>query len=101
MGPPLGGGADLILGGVGAVVGADAPGLSATTVRRLKAVWQQEDEAWSRRLLAGRSWSRLCLRQTPTEWKVMMNLLLWRMFIITYHSPGGFNSTTLTPAATR
>jgi transposase-like protein len=35
-----------------ALLGPDAPGLSATTVTRLKAVWQQEYEAWSKRSLA-------------------------------------------------
>jgi transposase-like protein len=34
-----------------AILGPDAPGLSATTVTRLKAVWQQEHEAWSKRPL--------------------------------------------------
>ncbi len=37
-----------------ALLGPDAPGLSATTVTRLKAVWQQEYEAWSKRSLAGK-----------------------------------------------
>src|SRR5262245_5723046 len=37
-----------------AILGPDAPGLSATTVTRLKAVWQQEYEAWSKRSLAGK-----------------------------------------------
>jgi transposase-like protein len=36
-----------------ALLGPDAPGLSATTVTRLKAVWQQEYDAWSKRSLAG------------------------------------------------
>jgi len=35
-----------------ALVGPDAPGLSATTVTRLKAVWEQEYDAWSKRSLA-------------------------------------------------
>jgi transposase-like protein len=39
-----------------ALLGADAPGLSATTVTRLKAVWQQEYEAWSKRSLAGKEY---------------------------------------------
>jgi len=34
-----------------ALLGADAPGLSASTVVRLKDVWQREDEAWSKRSL--------------------------------------------------
>jgi transposase-like protein len=37
-----------------AILGPDAPGLSATTITRLKAVWEAEHEAWSRRSLAGR-----------------------------------------------
>ena len=37
-----------------AILGPDAPGLSATTVTRLKAVWQQEYEAWSKRPLEGK-----------------------------------------------
>jgi putative transposase len=37
-----------------ALLGADAPGLSATTVTRLKAVWEQEQEAWSKRSLKGK-----------------------------------------------
>lgn len=36
-----------------ALLGPAAPGLSATTVVRLKAVWQDEYEAWSRRQLSG------------------------------------------------
>jgi transposase-like protein len=37
-----------------AVLGPDAPNLSATTVTRLKAVWEQDHEAWSKRSLAGK-----------------------------------------------
>jgi transposase-like protein len=37
-----------------AILGPDAPHLSATTVTRLKAVWEQEHRAWSRRSLAGK-----------------------------------------------
>jgi putative transposase len=37
-----------------AILGPDAPGLSATTVTRLRAVWQQEYDAWSKRSLAGK-----------------------------------------------
>jgi putative transposase len=37
-----------------ALLGPDAPGLSATTITRLKAVWQQEYEEWSKRSLAGK-----------------------------------------------
>lgn len=36
-----------------ALVGPDAPGLSATTVVRLKEVWRGEYEAWSKRSLKG------------------------------------------------
>jgi transposase-like protein len=35
-----------------ALLGPDAPGLSASTVVRLKQVWQQDHEAWSKRALA-------------------------------------------------
>ena len=37
-----------------ALLGPDAPGLSATTVRRLVATWQQEHERWQRRDLSTR-----------------------------------------------
>ncbi|MFO0893318.1 MAG: IS256 family transposase [Isosphaeraceae bacterium] len=37
-----------------ALLGPDAPGLSATTVTRLKEGWQAEYEAWSKRSLAGK-----------------------------------------------
>lgn len=37
-----------------ALLGPDAPGLSATTVTRLKEGWQAEYEAWSRRSLEGK-----------------------------------------------
>ena len=37
-----------------ALLGPDAPNLSATTVTRLKAVWEAEHEAWSKRSLAGK-----------------------------------------------
>jgi putative transposase len=37
-----------------ALLGPDAPGLSASTVRRLVASWQQEHERWQRRDLSGR-----------------------------------------------
>ena len=37
-----------------ALLGAEAPGLSATTVTRLKAIWEQEHEAWNRRSLEGK-----------------------------------------------
>jgi putative transposase len=39
---------------LGAILGPDAPNLSATTITRLKAVWEAEHEAWSRRSLAGK-----------------------------------------------
>ena len=35
-----------------ALLGPEAPGLSASTVVRLKQVWQQDQEAWSKRSLA-------------------------------------------------
>jgi transposase-like protein len=37
-----------------ALLGPEAPGLSAATITRLKAVWEQEHEAWSRRSLEGK-----------------------------------------------
>jgi transposase-like protein len=37
-----------------ALLGPDAPGLSASTVVRLKQVWQQDYEAWNKRSLADR-----------------------------------------------
>ena len=37
-----------------ALLGPDAPGLSATTVTRLKATWEQEYDAWRQRSLLGK-----------------------------------------------
>jgi putative transposase len=37
-----------------AILGPEAPGLSAATVTRLKAAWEAEYEAWSKRSLAGK-----------------------------------------------
>jgi putative transposase len=37
-----------------ALLGPQAKGLSAATITRLKAVWQQEYDAWSKRSLAGK-----------------------------------------------
>jgi putative transposase len=37
-----------------AILGPDAPNLSATTVTRLKAVWEADHEAWAKRSLAGK-----------------------------------------------
>ena len=37
-----------------AILGPEAPNLSATTVTRLKAAWEQDHEAWSKRSLAGK-----------------------------------------------
>src|SRR3954463_1742466 len=37
-----------------AILGPDAPGLSATTITRLKATWEDEFAAWNRRSLAGK-----------------------------------------------
>jgi len=39
-----------------ALLGPEAPGLSASTVVRLKEVWQAEYEAWSKRSLAGKQY---------------------------------------------
>ena len=40
-----------------ALLGPEAPGLSASTVVRLKQVWQDEYEAWSQRSLAGKRYA--------------------------------------------
>src|SRR3954452_5902778 len=37
-----------------AILGPGAPNLSATTITRLKAVWEADHEAWSKRSLAGK-----------------------------------------------
>jgi putative transposase len=37
-----------------AILGLDAPGLSATTITRLKAAWEGEFAAWNKRSLAGK-----------------------------------------------
>jgi transposase-like protein len=37
-----------------ALLGGDAPGLSASTISRLKGVWNQEFEAWQKRDLSGK-----------------------------------------------
>src|SRR3954453_197954 len=37
-----------------AILGPDAPNLSATTITRLKAVWEADHQAWSQRSLAGK-----------------------------------------------
>lgn len=37
-----------------ALLGGDAPGLSASTISRLKGVWSQEFEAWQKRDLSGK-----------------------------------------------
>ncbi len=37
-----------------ALLGPDAPGLSASTVTRLKGIWETEYQAWSQRSLAGK-----------------------------------------------
>jgi transposase-like protein len=39
---------------LGAILGPDAPGLSASTITRLKAIWEAEHEAWSKRSLSGK-----------------------------------------------
>jgi putative transposase len=39
-----------------ALLGPDAKGLSATTVTRLKALWEQEYQDWSKRSLAGKQY---------------------------------------------
>ena len=40
-----------------ALLGSDARGLSATTITRLKAVWEQESQDWSKRSLAHRGYA--------------------------------------------
>ena len=37
-----------------ALLGPEAPGLSATTITRLKAAWEADQEAWSKRSSAGK-----------------------------------------------
>lgn len=39
-----------------AILGPDCPGLSATTITRLKSVWEQEYKEWSARSLAGQEY---------------------------------------------
>jgi putative transposase len=39
-----------------ALLGPDCPGLSATTITRLKASWEQEHENWSKRSLQGKQY---------------------------------------------
>src|SRR3954467_5404171 len=39
-----------------AILGPDAPGLSATTITRLKAAWEDEFAAWNKRSLAGKGY---------------------------------------------
>jgi transposase-like protein len=39
-----------------ALVGPDCPGLSATTITRLKSVWQEEYDVWSKRSLVGQEY---------------------------------------------
>ncbi|MFM9964356.1 MAG: IS256 family transposase [Planctomycetaceae bacterium] len=39
-----------------ALVGPECPGLSANTVTRLKSVWQEQYEVWSKRSLAGKEY---------------------------------------------
>lgn len=38
-----------------ALLGADAPGLSAATISRLKEVWKEEHQRWSKRELASKN----------------------------------------------
>src|SRR5262245_1020087 len=39
---------------LGAILGPDAPNLSATTITRRKAAWEQDHEAWAQRSLRGK-----------------------------------------------
>ncbi len=47
-----------------ALLGPEAPGLSATTMTRLNATWEQEYQDWSKRSLAGKRyayvWATVC-----------------------------------------
>ena len=53
----------------GIAVGSAGPGLSASTVVRLKAVWEEEFTAWNKRSLEGKEyvyvWCRRCPFQHP------------------------------------
>ncbi len=40
-----------------ALLGPDAPGLSATTITRLKSTWTEEYESWDKRSLAGKGYA--------------------------------------------
>jgi len=50
-----------------ALVGSEAPGLSASTVVRLKEGWQRDYEAWCRRDLSGKRYAYLLLRCMPSD----------------------------------
>ena len=52
--PPISGAIGSEMGDSGGRVGKHAPGLSASTVGRLKESWQQDYDLWCRRSLAGR-----------------------------------------------
>src|SRR4051795_8242386 len=51
-----------------AIPGPDAPNLSATTVTRLKAAWEQDHDAWSKRSLAGKHYVYLSRSRRLEEW---------------------------------
>src|SRR5664280_3538293 len=50
-----------------ALVGKDAPGLSAPTISRLKTVWQQEFQQWQKRSLSAVSYTHLRAHETVLD----------------------------------
>ncbi len=58
-----------------AILGPDAPGLSATTITRLKAAWEDEFAAWSERSLAGKRYVYVWAdgyRESEQSWKELL-----------------------------
>ena len=51
-----------------ALLGPDAPGLSATTITRLKAVWQEELAGWEKRDLSARRYVYFWAEVWRTHW---------------------------------
>jgi putative transposase len=51
-----------------ALLGPQAPGLSATTVRRLTEAWQQEHEHWQQRDLSARRYVYVWAWPAPVGW---------------------------------
>ena len=62
-----------------ALLGPDAPGLSASTITRLKADWWDDYERWSKRDLSARRYvyfwpplgSMLCMRLPGNGWRLL------------------------------